>query len=208
STIAKRLNVSTELLKKLNPELKRSSTPRSFAGTYYLRVPKNKYSYRLNDIETKAASFEKPESNKEVNRRTATVAPKVREISTPSTYKVRRGDTLISISRKFKTTPLALAQANGFKSWKTKVRIGQRIKLTDEGNQVAHVQAKATRKVASVKVTNRPIVYKVRAGDNLTDIAKLFDQKVSKIKKANNLKRGKILIGQKIVLPDTKKGIY
>src|SRR5690606_618528 len=41
STIAKRLNVSTELLKKLNPELRRDSTPRSFAGTYYLRVPKN-----------------------------------------------------------------------------------------------------------------------------------------------------------------------
>ena len=209
STIAKRLNVSTELLKKLNPELRRDSTPRSFAGTYYLRVPKNKYSYRLNDVETKAVAYEKPESNKEVNRRTATVStPKAVAPSTPSTYKVRRGDSLISISRKFKTTPLALAQANGFKSWKTKVRIGQTIKLNSDDHRVAEVQATATRKVASIKVTNKPIVYKVRAGDNLTEIAKVFDQNVSKIKKANNLKRGKILVGQKIVLPDTKKGIY
>jgi LysM repeat protein len=57
-------------------------------------------------------------------------------------------------------------------------------------------------------VTNRPIVYKIKRGDNLTDIAKLFDIKLSKIKKANNLKKGSVIIGQKIILPDTKKGIY
>jgi LysM repeat protein len=36
----------------------------------------------------------------------------------------------------------------------------------------------------------------------------MFNLKVSKIKKANKLKRGKILVGQKLVLPDTQKAVY
>jgi membrane-bound lytic murein transglycosylase D len=59
-----------------------------------------------------------------------------------------------------------------------------------------------------VKITNNPVTYKIRKGDNLTEIAKLFDVKLSKIKKVNKLKRSKVLVGQKIVLPDTRKGIY
>jgi membrane-bound lytic murein transglycosylase D len=198
-TIAKRLNVSTKLLRKLNPELKRNQTPRRFAGTYYLRIPKNQYAYRLDDVKSETI-LTKPESPKEVIRRTARVQSQV----TPKVYRVKRGDTLISISRKFKTTPLRLAQANGFRSWKTRVRIGQRLKLSQ-----ADEQKTATRTVATkVRVVNKPIIYKVRRGDNLTDIARIFDLKLSKIKRANNLKRGNIQIGQKIVLPDTRKGIY
>jgi LysM repeat protein len=59
-----------------------------------------------------------------------------------------------------------------------------------------------------VKITNRPIVYKVTKGDSLDEIAKLFDSPLSKLKKMNNIKRGKILVGQKLVLPGTQKGIY
>ena len=101
-------------------------------------------------------------------------------------------------------TPRALAEANSIKNWKTKVKIGQKLKLV-----VNDEQKVATRTVApKVKITNRPIVYKVRRGDNLTDLARLFDLKVSKIKTANNLKRGSIQVGQRITMPDTKKGIY
>lgn len=199
-SIAKRLNVNVALLKKLNPELKNGRTPRYFAGAYHLRVPKTKYDYRLIDMESEAVAAvkeEKPESRKEVSRRTASVK------TTPSSYKVRRGDTLISIARKFDTTPLALARANGFRSWKTRVKVGQ----------VLDLQGDNTRSVASasfpkVKITKKPIVYKVRSGDNLTDLSRIFNIKLSSIKKANGLKRGRILVGQKLVLPSTKKGIY
>lgn len=209
NTIARRLNVDVALIKKLNPELKRSKTPRYFAGTYFLRLPKRHYkgSSVIEPVTEVATVFEKPETRKELNRRTASTkeikAVQKSEPQMPETYKVRRGDSLISISRKFKTTPLAIAQANGFSSWKTRVQIGQVIRLTESERTVASVAS-----APKVKVTNRPIVYKVTRGDNLTDIAKLFDLKLSKIKKANNLKRGRILVGQKIVLPDTKKGIY
>lgn len=202
-TIARRLNVDLAVLKKLNPELRKSSTPRYLSGTYFLRVPGNGHSPVMETPMNNIASnhFEKPESRKEINRRTAS-APKKVEIKeeTPSEYKVRSGDTLISISRKFKTTPRALADANGFSSWRTRVQIGQVLQLEKSDSPVV--------KVANLKVTKKPIVYKVKSGDNLTDLSRIFNIKLASIKKANKLKRGRILVGQKLILPSTKKGIY
>jgi membrane-bound lytic murein transglycosylase D len=191
--IAKRMNVDVALLKRLNPELRRSHTPSSFKGAYHIRVPKTKYAYNLNDLtpRTKIPKLSKPESRKELNRRTADAKPE--------THRVRSGDTVISISRKYGMTPREIANANNFKSWRTRLKIGQELNLTADASD---------ENSPKVKITNRPIVYKVTRGDNLTDIARLFNSKVSKIKKANNLKRGKILVGQKIVLPNTQKGIY
>lgn len=201
STIARRLNVSVKLLKKLNPELKRNATPRRFAGTYYLRVPQSKYSYNLEDLEvSKIAARTKvritrPETRKEISRRTASTRPRY--------HRVKRGETLISISRKYDTTPGKLAVMNGFKSWRTRVKIGQRLTIVEAEERVARKPA-----TPKVKKTNRPIVYKVARGDNLTELARLFNTSLNRLKKANNLKRGKILVGQKIVLPNTQKGIY
>lgn len=217
STIAKRMNISVEHLMKLNPELKKASTPKFLAGSYYLRVPKSQYAYRLENLETTkvsapvvASANPSNEMRKERNRRTAQVETKVEKETEkkPETYKVKRGDTLVSIARKFDVKPGELAQINGFKTWRTQVRIGQTLKLTDV-TEATPVRAVA--KVAAtpkVKITNKPIVYKVKAGDNLTNIAKVFDLNISKIKKANKLKKGHIMVGQKLVLPDTKKGIY
>ena len=82
---------------------------------------------------------------------------------------------------------------------------GQRIRVKE---QVGSEKKFARNSKPQLKITNKPIVYKIKRGDNLNDIAKLFDIKLSKIKRANNLKKGNVLVGQKIILPDTKKGIY
>lgn len=190
--VAEKLNTNVRLLKKLNPELKRMNTPRFVKGNYLLRVPTSRYSYRLEELETKGLATiiqERPETRKEIKRRTAEARP--------TAHKVKRGETLLSIARKYQKSAKEIAMANGLKSWRTKVKAGQTIQL---------VAAAPVRK--SLKTTNSPIVYKVRSGDNLTELARLFNLKLSKIKIVNNLKRGKIMVGQKIVLPDTQKGIY
>jgi membrane-bound lytic murein transglycosylase D len=226
SSVAKRLGVGADLLKKLNPELRRNSTPRHFAGTYYLRVPQSRYTYSpISAVEALSAPkitvFDKPESRKDLNRRTAFIeetiksekiekAPKfdqVERIETtvkPKFHRVRRGETFVSIARRYEITARALAEANNLKSWRYEVKVGERLKLNSSDEQRI-----ATRTVApKVRLTNKPIVYKVKRGDNLTDLARIFDLKISKIRTANKLKRGRIEIGQKIVLPDTRKGIY
>ena len=126
------------------------------------------------------------------------------ESKRPLLHRVRKGETLLSISRKYNISPRELASYNGFKTWNTRVRYGQKIKLI-ESNDIRSI---TKTEVPQLKTTNRPIVYQVKRGDNLTELARLFDIKVSKIKKVNNLHKGKVQIGQKIVLPDTRKGIY
>ncbi len=210
SVIANRLNVSTNLLKKLNPELRRNSTPRNFSGTYYLRVPQSRYATQEIGPQSglNVTKIGKPESRKELNRRTAFIDSTISSVITneirPLVHRVRNGETLFSISRKYNITPRELARLNDFKTWNTKLQLGQKIKLGAENFQKV---ATASRN-SKVKMTNRPLTYKVRQGDNLMDIAKLFDIKLSKIKKANNLQKSKVLVGQKIILPDTRKGIY
>lgn len=203
SEVARRLNVDVKLLKKLNPELKKSKTPRHYTGTYYLRIPSKTSTYALKEPENDSAPvvtriFSKPETKKDLTRRTASTLET--KVPLPDTYRVQKGETLIAVARKFKTTPKKLAQINHFSSWKTRLRIGQEIRLSE-----SNINDPST---PNVKVLNKPIIYKVRPGDNLSEIARVFDLNISKIKEANNLKRGKILVGQKIVLPDTRKGIY
>lgn len=179
--IAKRLKISLKLLKKLNPELKRGKTPRYFSGIYHLRVPKG-----LGQM-LEAPYFR--ETRKDVIRRTATA---------PRYHKVRRGDSLLGIAKRYGTSAGYLAKLNNLSSWKAKVRIGQRLK----------VNGRPTNYVASKKRASKPIIYKVRSGDNISSLAELFRTSIVSIKRANGLKSGKIFVGQKLVLPNTKKGVY
>lgn len=195
TTIASRLNISVALLKKLNPELRTSKTPGNYFGTYYIRVPQNSYVASLESVTPEVAStptklrkFSKPESRKDVARRTAAVKTKF--------HKVAKGETLSSIARKYSLSPKEIAQFNNFKNWKTKVKVGQRISLSKPETEL------------KVKVTNKPLIYKVSKGDNLNQIARLFNTGVAKIKKANNLNKNQVRVGQKIILPGTQKAIY
>ncbi|MFY7993751.1 MAG: LysM peptidoglycan-binding domain-containing protein [Bacteriovoracaceae bacterium] len=212
NTIASRLKVPVALIKKLNPELRVGRTPRHFPGAYYLRIPEARYAYNLKSLEVQGASpapvkviaetileksSEKQASGprarqKELNRRTASASPKF--------HKVRRGETLISVSRKYDISPKDLAEMNNFSSWKTRIKIGQRLSLQGE------VSAKDL--PSNVKVTHKPIMYKVQAGDHLTHLAELFKSSVKELKSANRLKRGRVLVGQNLVIPNTQKGIY
>ena len=212
ASIARQLKVDLELLKKLNPELRAGKTPRHIAGNYMLRIPQTKYNYSL-DTEPAQVIAEtavttkiiRPETRRELNRRTAS--------SKPEFHKVRRGETLLSLSRKYEMSPREIARINDFKSWKTELRVGQRVALSEaDAKEVVAVSTRVTsQRVASaprVQLTRKPIVYQVRRGDNLTDIARIFNIKISSIKTKNNLKRSSVQVGQKIILPDTQKGIY
>ncbi len=203
TSIAKRLNIDVALLKKLNPELKQNKTPSRLAGTYYLRIPKSKYSYKLESLEA-APGIERPESRKELTRRIASKPEKktIEEAGQADFHVVKNGETLLSISRKYNIKAGKLAIVNGFKTWRTRVRVGQRLKLIESDSRVAASQEK------KVKLVGKPIVYKVSPGDNLTEIARIFKLEIAQIKKANNLKSGRIMVGQKIVLPKTQKAIY
>jgi len=193
SAIASRLNIDIALLKKLNPELKKHSTPKQITGHYFLRVPKSHYAYvapietpkvHLADQEKKVKELiSRPETPKEIKRRTA--------------HKVQKGETLYSIARLYEISPNKLSQLNKI-SIKTKLKTSQILTLVESKKLFKN----------SLKILKTPIVYKIRRGDNLNELAKIFNIRISHLKKANRLARGQVKVGQKIVLPKTRKGIY
>lgn len=202
--LSRKLGVSTEVLVRLNPELTFNQTPRYHAGNYKLRVPRKHYAY-VAPVSTVSTKESTPSPKKEkVSARTAQ--------ATPTTHTVKSGESLISIAKKYNSGAMELAQINGFKTWKTSVRIGQKLKLPTENTTVAArtVASKPTPVVAKkvVAKSTQPITYKVQSGDNLTDLAKMFNTSINDLKKQNSLKRPTLFVGQKLRIPGTKQGVY
>jgi len=74
------------------------------------------------------------------------VAPKAAVAST-GTYTVSKGDTLWKISRKFSTTPQAIASLNGIKD-PSKLRVGDKIKVPNTASSAARVNIETTTDMA------------------------------------------------------------
>ncbi|MGI9533485.1 MAG: LysM peptidoglycan-binding domain-containing protein, partial [Thermodesulfobacteriota bacterium] len=103
-------------------------------------------------------------------------------------YTVKKGDTLIGISKKHDTNVAALTNYNSLSSLNLKV--GQKLQIPDK----------------SFKYTKSGnINYRVKKGDTLSTIARNFKVSVSSIKYANGLRSSKIKIGTKLTIPTAKK---
>ncbi len=87
-------------------------------------------------------------------------------------HRVRRGDTLASISKRYNLTIRALKRINGIRG--SRIYAGTRLKILSSDTQR----------------------YKVRRGDNLYTIAKKFQTTVRALKKLNRLRRNRIYAGQ------------
>lgn len=119
----------------------------------------------------------------------------------PSTYKVKRGDTLSTIARKHKTTVDALVAANGLPS-AHRIRQGQVIKLA---KPQAAVKKPANKTPLSDEIVliaaHGTSTYKVAKGDSLAKVAKRFNTTTAELKRLNGLKKSTIRVGQILTVP-------
>ena len=165
--IAGAMNYPLKKLKELNPHLLRSHTPPSKG--YDLWVPDGFASTLQSKKKYLAAK---------VNR-----SLRVARTSKGSGhYRVRRGDNLSSISKKYNVTISALKRANSLRS--SRIRIGQRLRIPG-------------RAIASLQSDRR--YHKVKRGENLSLIAKKHGLSIHYLKKINRLKNAKIYPGQKLI---------
>jgi membrane-bound lytic murein transglycosylase D len=123
----------------------------------------------------------------------ARVDGRVRFARRPHVHFVRAGagDSLWAIARRAGMDVNTLASMNGMQPGDT-LKAGQRIKLS--------TRARSSDGTASAASAARRVTYTVRAGDTLTQIAKLFQVSVSQILAWNGMASHSLVPGQKLTI--------
>lgn len=98
-------------------------------------------------------------------------------------YIVKKGDSLWSIANKYGITVKELKEINKLTS--NTLKVGQTLKLTKNNEMILEDY----------------LVYKVKKGDSLWDIAKEYNTTVDTLKKINNLSNDKLTINQQLFIP-------
>ena len=107
------------------------------------------------------------------------------------TYRVRSGDSLWKIAKRFGVSEKELRVWNRL-GWSNLLRPGQKLAVSKPGGKT---------RVARTVGPAKKVVYSVRPGDSLWKIGRQFDIELDMIRLWNDLSRGQLLqVGQKLTL--------
>jgi membrane-bound lytic murein transglycosylase D len=175
--IAAALDVPAKQLEMLNPELRYKVTPPT---PYQLRAPEGQSSAliaRLDGIPV----YTPPRRHYAYHR-------------------VRPGQTLSQLARRYHTSIRAIMVANNIRS-SNYIRTGQKLKIPLRGSGRVRVWASETAKHGSSK----PFRYRVKRGDSLWLLARRHDTNIQEIMGLNHLKSSRLHIGQRLLI---RKGTH
>ena len=178
SVLAMAAGIKLKLLKDYNPELRQSATPAD--GLYSLKLPKGS----------------KTQFTEQFN-----ALPEDQRFSPQYVFhRVRNGESLWTISHKYKVSQHDIASINKIKN-RSLIRIGQKLTIPLRGSGII-VPAENL----GLASTHLKQVYTVKKGDTLGHIAEDYKTRAGTIRKWNNLKYGQYIFpGQKLTIW-TKKG--
>jgi membrane-bound lytic murein transglycosylase D len=174
--VAKSMEMSLKDLKALNPELRYSLVP---PESYTLRVPKGAQDDLLAKLKTIPTS--------KLPQRTYVY------------HRVRSGQTLSTIARRYRTSVRAIMRANNMRSSHL-IRAGKRLKIPQRG----YTFSKRTTRSAKPAPMPTSGTHYVRKGDSLWIIANRYGTTVKKIHKLNQLSSNHLYIGQPLKIPGFK----
>ena len=185
SDIATKIEVSEDLINILNAELRHKTTP---DREYEMRIPKDALQI-FNMVYTDIPEVEKP-----------------RPTYTRSTYlkhRVRSGETVASIAKRYKVSAETIYDNNRINR-KKKLARGQVIRIPVTRTEIASPRKKSSsNKSESSQCATAVSVktYKIKQGDSLLSIAKKYNVSVTKLKEVNHLKNNSIQAGRIIKVP-------
>jgi len=113
------------------------------------------------------------------------------------TYKVKKGDNLWSIAKKFGVSVEALKEANNLRG--NTLKIGQKLIIPTKASSLQKELESPSSK--NTQPNSDYIAYKVKKGDTLYRIAKNFGLSVKEIMEINQLSKKSLKIGQIIKIP-------
>jgi len=198
--MADKLSLNYEDFKALNPKFKGEVAPLKGAELV-LRVPPGT---------TEAAMVA-------ANAATVDQVQFIADSGDMASYKIRRGDTLKTIARRYRTSVAYLRDLNDMPR-RARLRVGRTIYVPDRTplkDRADHKTSVASNTVAKHEVStssaatkSEPFVegdqrfYIVQSGDSLYTIAQRYQTSISQLKQLNNIKRGrKLKLGMKLKLP-------
>lgn len=176
--IALACEVEVDNLQKLNRELRKPFTPPN-SPSYLLKVPAGKKSI----------------ATKNLSRIHAVVSTNYK------THVVRRGESLNRVCRKYGLTKTIILKVNNLKS--AELKVGQRLRIPYRTTEYQLLPEGSPAPHFLVKNSNGEdfILHKVRPGDTVSDLAKLYRVPTHLIAGWNNLKDiSRIRVGQKLAI--------
>lgn len=198
-TFCNQINVCTQDILKLNPQIKRGVLPEGVKN-FALKIPSDlKDSIVLN----RTHLYDSAEKvGKEHIKYIARNTPGSTYGRTRLTYKVRRGDVLGTIASRYHVRVSDLRAWNGIKG--NLIRIGQRLNIWILPNYNAQTKNLYTANSSTTKsnIHTNPKVYYVRSGDSLWRISRNNNTTIEKLKAANKLVSNTIKPGQPLVIPN------
>jgi len=194
-------------LRDLNPQYYNDIVPGN-SGEYVLRLPFN-WTSTFTEMQDSIYRYKASEvfARIDVNNNPANVNnPRYGSGRSSSTYttswtthKVRSGETLGGIARKYHCTVNQIKSWNNLRS--TNIQIGQKLKIQQRGSSAAVSTASSTSSSGNSTSASGSITYTVRSGDTLTKIASRYPGvSANDIMKFNGIGE-KIHPGMKIKIP-------
>jgi len=201
--IARKISVSRTLLETLNPELKYGLLP---PEDYQLRIP-------INTIDTFLASIDDITPSNPVSPKSY------------SSHRVKRGETLFSIAKRYGISMGDLAAANTM-SKKSNVSTGKMLKIPEAASSSTQYVAssgqtngkanKYDAKKELSKTTEKKIVtqsekkikYSVKQGDTMWSIAKKYNTTPDAIKVANTISGNTLKLNQELTIPQAEPAAF
>jgi membrane-bound lytic murein transglycosylase D len=189
--VAEWTGTTIDEIQALNPELRRWTTPVKYPD-YEVKVPAGTAGQLTARLATASTS----------------------ELGALNWYTVKRGETLTSVARKLRVSRVDLAEANHL-SVRSRIRPGQDLIIPRAPATLlaAHTDRPAPATVASRAISGpaavatagrsvpgRPVTYRVKRGDTLSSIARLFDTTVDKIRSLNRIRGSRISVGDRLTI--------
>jgi len=178
--VAQITNSDLEFIEFLNPSYKLKIIPKDTTKTYTLRLPHKELGvYVANEEKIHQYVKQNLKQSKEKLPEYVKVSDKVR-------YRVRSGDYLGRIARRYGVRVRDIKRWNGLRG--NNIRVGQRLTIYPKGANFSSASSSKSKK----SKPSKPITsstYVVKKGDSLWSIANKFnDLSVKNLKELNNLK--------------------
>jgi len=174
-TVAKYLGISYRVLKDLNAELRRNATPNR---PYVFKVPEGKGATLLSSL-----------GDIPVWRPPVPAYVK---------HRVRHGESLSVIARRYRTSVRAIMAVNGLKN-RHFIRAGRKLKIPTRRGYAAVRRTSSS--VSGTRAEGELTEYVVRKGDSLWLIANRFGTTTKAILSLNQLRDSHLRIGQVLMIP-------